>query len=89
MESTWIGHVSTDPPRNKRIKTPVPPPTKKITSSKMLGGIVSTVGTANGATIVCDPFAKTCEVNEATLAMFLNGGVKVQYTHIDKTAGQA
>ena len=46
--------------------------------SKMLDGIVKTVGTANGATIVCDPFNKSCEVNEATLAMFLNGGVKVQ-----------
>ena len=45
----------------------------------MLDGIVKTVGAANGATIVCDPFAKTCEVNEATLAMFLNGGVKVRY----------
>lgn len=35
-----------------------------------------TVG--GGSTIVCDPFAKSCDVNEATLKMFLNGAVKVR-----------
>lgn len=32
----------------------------------------------NGSTIVCDPFAKSCMVNEANLNMFLNGGVKTE-----------
>lgn len=57
--------------------------------SKILQGVVKAVGLAGGSTIKCDPFNRSCNVEEATLKMFLNGAVKTENCMISECLAPA